>query len=276
VSVPFATLSDPLAVRAEESVRWLEPVLALQKERKLRSLEIRTWRSHCLANAGLAETRYYRHHVLPLDRPPEELRKGFQRTALRQLLNKADRSNLTVRRGAREEDIRVFYLLFMRSRRRLGLPPCPYPFFAALWNTLQPLDCCALTLTYLGEKPVGAVLALKMGGVYSLEFSGEDESARDLGVGPFTYWSALQSAYAEGSKLFSFGRTAVSNRGLLEFKSRWGASMEDLPIYFHPATAAGAPPKEMTSHYRLARLFCQCVPEPVYRWLGRFFYSHMG
>jgi hypothetical protein len=43
--------------------------------------------------------------------------------------------------------------------------------------------------------------------------------------------------YREGFSVFDFGRTHYLHRGLIEFKSRWGTRMADLP-QFSPSLAS--------------------------------------
>jgi CelD/BcsL family acetyltransferase involved in cellulose biosynthesis len=220
---------------------------------------------------------FHKHHYVPLDAPPESIRSRFARTALRQVLSKAEKESFVVSLGSTQADLDAFYRLFFLTRRKLGLPAVPPRFFQSLWDVYGPSKHISLVLVRHGSRTVGAVLALKFRDVYAIEFSGDLDEFRHVGINQFLYWQALRNACEEGYKVFSFGRTSPKNTGLMEYKARWGAQVEDLPALFYPGSlASGHGDRDETVSFRLIRAFCRSMPMPAYRLIGGFLYRHWG
>ena len=141
---------------------------------------------------------------------------SFGRTAVRQMVAKAEKHGFEVFEGRGVSDVATFYRLLCQTRRRLSLPPIPLRFFLCLWETLSPTGRVLLLLARSKGVTVGAVMALKWKETFVLEYIGDDARHRKFGTVQFLYWEAMKRAMEEGSKLFSFGRTYRGNKGLME------------------------------------------------------------
>ncbi|HXG48500.1 MAG TPA: GNAT family N-acetyltransferase [Methylomirabilota bacterium] len=277
VSVPFATHCDPL-VSGEGQLRELMAVLRAEvKQLAADYLELRHRRLPPFEAGGwVAAPRLYKHHELHLDCELAEIWPKLSRTAIRRMVGKAEKRGIQVRVGDSECDLRTFYDLFFASRRRLELPPIPYDFFRALWQCL-PAKMRSVLVAYDGEEPVAAVLGLSFKRSFFLEYSGERPGGSPEGSNQLLYWEAIKHAHREGCRTFSFGRTAPSNAGLLAYKAHWGAVAEDLTVVAYSEQSRRQRPDTETSFaHKVVRLAAQTAPDPVYRWLGRFCYSHWG
>jgi hypothetical protein len=111
----------------------------------------------------------------------------------------------------------------------------------------------------------------------AFEYLGDCIEQRRDGANQLLYWGAILDAIREGREAFSFGRTAASNEGLLEYKRRWGTSESDLKTLISPwgQSVPGAL-REDCWKYRLVRWLSANAPMPLYRLLGHFCYRHMG
>lgn len=278
VSVPFASLCDPLIATSEDFAVMLPAVLGLLKQTHARYLEVRTWRSSPLVGKhDLRASESYKHHSITLDRPAGQIWRTFSRTAVRQTISKAQRRGLHVVDATGETDLAQFYRLLVETRRRLSLPPIPYRLFLSLWHTFRPTGHLSLLMACDGDRPVAALLCLKWPRAFALEYVGYTLGPRSRGAVPCLYWEALQRAESEGCELFSFGRTYRGNLGLRESKERWHADEEDLCTFFHPPTThKDAEDRNASLPYRLIRGAARHAPDPLYRLLGEFCYRHLG
>ena len=146
VSLPFATLCDPLVKSAEEFRILLDKALELSRKLGCKHLEIRAFQGESLVlDDRLSLSRHYKHHYLELDKQLPELMKSF-RTSIRQGIRRAERSNLQVEEGKDEKDLREFYHLYLKTRKRLLLPPQPYRFIVKMWEKLYPFGRLTLLL----------------------------------------------------------------------------------------------------------------------------------
>ena len=244
VSIPFATLCDPLVSSRHQLEAF---VTHLSEPSGTRGpVRISAWRAAKALN--LSDTTVHNgflHHFLVLDRPFETLVRGFSKTAVRQMVLRAQRSGIEVESQRGQAGLSSFYDLYCLTRHRLGLPAMPFRFFDSLYRHLGS-ETVLLFHARKGEQILASALALKWKDMVAVECTGEKPHARKLGVNQLLWWEAIRRASEAGCTLFSFGRTHQSNRGLLEFKRRWGTQEEFLPTFAQPVPAGEGthPPTE--------------------------------
>ncbi|MHC4205522.1 MAG: GNAT family N-acetyltransferase [Planctomycetota bacterium] len=278
VSIPYATLSDPLVSSAEDFETLFESVIALSKQVHASYIQIRSHNSQPLIrDSRVASTCVYKHHYLQLSDDPERLKKNFHRTCVRQRISRAIKSGLTLRTIDGESSLRDFYRLYVLSRKHLGLPPQPYAFFRSLWQTFSGSGYVRVLLALKGNEPIAGSILLKFKERVSVEWMVSDVKYRDLSPNHYLFWQAMKSAWEEGFKIFDFGRTSHNNHHLMDFKARWGTKITDLPNYYYPSSLSGklAEP-ESSQRYRLISTVCRKAPLCVTIPIGRFCYKHLG
>lgn len=281
VSVPFATLCDPLVSSKEDlNLLWRGIENAAVKNRSKR-VEIRTRRLGA-ANIPefLAPNARYKHHYLPLDKDTKTLLNSFHPSCVSRRIKKARREGLLVEERHDAESLRVFHSIMASTRRRLLLPPMPYAFFEAMFDVLRP-DRASLYLTIHEGQPIAGMLALKFNGMWTSEYSGHIENAHSC-ADQCLYWSVIERAKESGAQFFSFGRTSLDNTGLLEYKQRWATIEEDLVDYVRYLDGTPVPAEEEESThsvnpvlYSAARLI-RYAPVSIQQKFGDFCYRHLG
>ena len=278
VSVPFATLCDPLISTKEEMSRLLPCLQDACRETGNATLELRTLHSDLSPGfPDLGSFRFYKHHYLVLDRSPDELFKRFQRSTIRKVISRAIRNGISIEEGSTAADLATFYEFLVCSRRDLGLPLIPFRFFQSMWDVLKPRGQLLLLLARCEGQIIGAILSLRHREIFSAEFIGDNPEFRWLGVNRLLYWESIKSACADGYKVFSFGRTSPGNTGLMDYKGRWGTTVGDLPVFVYPRkTFKGGEKKKASFSYAVARTLLRKTPYPLYRLFGELCYRHMG
>lgn len=276
VSVPYASLSDPLVKAADELDQLMPSVRDLRLKTGARTIEIRTRSvTPIFRTPGLIPTSVYKHHVLRLDRPPQILFRTFAKTSICQKISKAEKAGVTVAETD-GRDLHIVYDILCQTRRRLNLPLMPFTLFQALNTSLGPRNMKLFIAQHQG-RPVGCHVVLISGDLWISEFSGNSDDASS-GVNQLLYWDTIQRACDSGASAFSFGRTATPNTGLLEYKRRWAPIEEDL-TYFGDTDGAGTAPassRETTLHYRVIKSILSRSPLPVCKAIGQFCYRHLG
>ncbi|HOW84890.1 MAG TPA: GNAT family N-acetyltransferase [Candidatus Aminicenantes bacterium] len=279
VSAPFTTLYDPLVSSPDQFDLLLRELLRLRQDGPFDFLEIRTFQAERFVKRDdLGESRFYKHHFLRLDSPPDVLRQGFHRTCVRQRIARAEKSQVELRIGRGESDLAVFYRLLERTRRRRALPTPPYRFIRSLWNGYAPSGRAEILLACKDGRPLAAVLLLLYKGRASVEYAASDERAHHLSPVHFVFWKAINFAYERGCRVIDFGRTSPLNTGLMDFKGRWGTETRDLVQFYCPKDAAqDSGRREESRAYRLAkRVFAVRALSPFHKALAAFCYRHMG
>jgi lipid II:glycine glycyltransferase (peptidoglycan interpeptide bridge formation enzyme) len=190
------------------------------------------------------------------------------------MIGKAEQHGIKVESNQDEVHLETFYRLFLDTRKRLSLPPIPLRFFKSLQECLAS-ENCKIFLAFLKGIPIGGLLVLKFNRVFSLEFTGNIHSYRKTGVNQLLYWKALQMAFTEKYRIFSFGRTSLQNSGLLDYKGRWGAIEKDVPTFIYPYSATNHS-RESSFNYRLVKGLARHMPLPLFKLFGEFCYRHLG
>lgn len=277
VSIPFATLCDPLITTNNDMAILFEAALNLSKKQKSSYIQIRTNLSASLIeNELFSISYYYKNHYLSLTTELDDLKKTFHRKTVRQSLNRTKRSNLRLIISDNESDLANFYNLYKMTRRRNGLPSQPFIFFKTLWELFYP-ENLNLVMAEIGSNIIAGVIFYKFKNRVSLEYSGWDRQYAKICPNHFLFWEAIKLAKNEGYEILDFGRTAVSNLNLLDFKSRWGTKVVDIPQFCYPANKLEkAHQIDRLWKYKLMSIICKHAPESLQSIIGKFCYRHLG
>jgi hypothetical protein len=282
VSVPFATMCDPLISNKEEFTLLWPAIQDIHKKYRGRRVEIRARRTRpdCLSDYLTANTKY-KHHYLPLCTPLETLFRCFDKSNIRRGVEKAKREGVEVVETQDEQSLRVLHTLIAATRRRRSLPPIPFAFFRAMKRSLGP-ERVTLRLAVHDGKPIGGIMVLKFKNMWTAEYSGTADQAT-RGVSPLLYWAAIQSAKNSGAEFFSFGRTSLDNTGLIAHKRRWATHEEELTDFIGPREDLRLVQKteiirkdNATIYGTLISYAIRYAPAGVQKLVGDFCYRHLG
>jgi lipid II:glycine glycyltransferase (peptidoglycan interpeptide bridge formation enzyme) len=278
VSIPFATLCDPLISSSEDFELLMDEALELARALNISRIQVRTLASdEFIQDERLSSTRFYQHHYLSLEPELDKLLKTFDRSCVRQKIARAGKSHLTLRRAETKSDLFKFYQVFCMTQKRLGLPPLPYEFFLALWDAFGQTDNMVVFMAEKDSQVIAGIVLFVFQGRASLEVAGWDEAYLNVCPNHFLYWEAIKYARENGCHIFDFGRTSPNNHGLMKFKKNWGTQVVDLPEYQYPArTEEKVVNLDKSFRYRLVRALCQKAPERAFKRLGQFCYRHLG
>jgi hypothetical protein len=278
VSIPFATLCDPLATNCSDMAELVEGAIHLVTALKCRSLELRSLHAAPLVqNSLLGRADYYKHHYLLLDADPMKLRKNFHRSCVRQRIDRAGRSGVVSRVADDEQGLREFYRLHLITRKKLCLPAQPYRFLKNLLNAFGPSKQMRILLGEYKGRVVAGLILFQFRDRVSAEFAATDPLYFEVSPNHYLFWEAINHACKEGYKIFDFGRTSPTNTSLLDFKRRWGTLEVDLPQFFYPSRFAiktGDPSASI--RYTIMRHIIEKIPMNAMELIGDLCYRHLG
>ena len=192
----------------------------------------------------------------------------------RNMLRQAERAGLDLEVRTDPAAVTAWYALHLVTQKRLGLPPFPLRFFAALQAALGPQSRSRIFFACLAGRPLAAFWLLFHGDAAIYAYSASAEEGQRLRANDFLMASALRWLVDKDVKIFDMGSDAPSQSQLLFFKRKWLAVQTPLPTY-----TVGSFPHHLadSSHdaYRLARWVARRLPVPALRVLGglttRFF-----
>jgi FemAB-related protein (PEP-CTERM system-associated) len=162
-------------------------------------------------------------------------------------------------------DLDTFYDLLAASYQSLGTPVFPKRMFEALIRRF-PGATSTLVVRHEG-RPVAGVLSVVFRSIMMPLWSGEIPDATGLKANNFKYFRLMEHAVERGLTRFDFGRSRLSNEGVVQFKCNQGFEAEPLPYqYDGPARNGGTDPNR--GLFPKLRKVWNRLPAPVARALG--------
>ena len=222
------------------------------------------------------EQSLYLTSILNLNIGLDKLFKSFHKNHIQRKIKKAEKNNLKFRVAENEEDLKKFYKLETKVRKKHGLPPQPYSFFKNMWLYLKPENLMCLPLIEYKGKVIAAVVMLKFKDTFYYEYSASDSNYLNLGPNQKIIWEIIQIAHRQGVKYFDFGRSSQDHQSLINFKERWGSKTHKLHYYYYPNV------KKMNSRdnnkllYKLLNFTNRHIPLTLLQLEGKVLYQHLG
>jgi CelD/BcsL family acetyltransferase involved in cellulose biosynthesis len=198
---------------------------------------------------GVSGRETHATYTMPLPADPDQLRFGDSRNhgAIKRAVNKAAKAGVEVREASSEADLAEWYRLYLETMRAHVSPPRPYRFFRALWRIVRPGDGMRLVLAARREGGQTRLLAgslfLIFGDSLTYAFNGSLRAGLSLRPNDAIVWHALDDACRRGLRRYDFGEVDTPNKGLADFKRKWGTQPQ--PIYRYDVPALKAEPVGM-------------------------------
>ena len=226
VSLPFADHCEPLV---DNPGQWEEVLAFLQrslKEEKLKYIEIRPLTANTPADLPLQKGNSFCFHTLDLRPSLDDLFQRTDRKSAQKRVRRAEREPISYEEGCSEALLKKFYGLWILTRKRHNLPPQPIQWFRNLITQLS--GQLLIRVVSYRQGPIGSILTLSHRDTYVYKYGCSDARYHNLGIIPFLLWSAIRTAKERGMRVFDFGRSDMTNKGLIRFKDNWGTTRSTL------------------------------------------------
>ena len=262
VSLPFSDFCPPLSLDDEARELLLH---ALAAHPPAPRLEIRGVEG----TARWSAERSFQHWVLDLSRPAASVMREMSRN-FRYNAKRAATSGVRVEKGSSTAHVRRFYRLQLDTRRRLGLPPQPLGFFAAVRDEFAPSADVEILFATSKGRDLAALFVLRDGSELHCKWSAR---ATDGAQGASHLLNtALVEEYAGQVSTLDLGRADARNAGLIRFKSEMGARALALPYAYFPKAPRNGSSEAMGPLGRAASRLWRRLPAPLTRVVGASLY----
>ena len=232
------------------------------------------------ASAQAGETRNiipsstYLGHTLPLEKGEQSLYKGL-RDSTKRNIKKAKAEGVEVRISDQPESIDQFCSLNSLTRKRHGLPPQPFSFFKNMFELVIKKGHGFVILGFYEGKAIAASVFFHFGKKAVYKYGASDLSYQHLRANNLVMWEAIKWYSQAGYESLCFGRTEPENQGLIQFKSGWGTTEQQINYYRYDlikeAFIAGSS-NVAGFHNRIFRR----MPIPILNRIGNILYRHVG
>jgi hypothetical protein len=271
VSLPFTDAAAPLESDLPSFRRVLEAARAYGKQRGWRYLECRGGRS--LFGDVPASDSFLGHR---LDLTPGEVAifGGFE-SSTRRAIRKADQNGLRIEFSRDLESVRAFHRLLCITRRRHGVPPQPFRFFACIQRQVLARDRGWVVLARHNGVPVAGAVYFHFGKTAIYKYGASNEKSQHLRANNLVMWEAIKRHAADGFATLDFGRTAIDNEGLRKFKLGWGATEYPIDYVRQDLRTNRFTAAKPHSSEGVSRIF-RILPDPISRLIGVILYKHVA
>lgn len=277
VSLPFTSFCDPLVFDDETLKNILNGVINQVCKISASFFELRTFKiSQNISDERLKRHDYHKIHILETGEGFEKIRKKFNNDSTIRSVKKAYKSGVKIREGRSLDDLIKYYSIHSMTRKRLGFPIQPFRLFKNMLDIMSEKGYFVLLLAEYDKKAIGGGIFFKHKDTVYFEHGASVHEYLDFRPNHLVLWEAIERACAEGYDIFNFGKTPIDNRGLMEFKSRWGSKIVDAPYYYYPKIKGMMSLEQNGLKYTVLRHLARKLPLPFAKMMGIFAYRHLG
>jgi lipid II:glycine glycyltransferase (peptidoglycan interpeptide bridge formation enzyme) len=161
------------------------------------------------------------------------------------------------------------------TRKEHGLPPQPFNFFKNIYDHVISKNLGMVTLASLGQENVAGAIYFHFGEKALYKYGASDKKIQQLRPNNLVMWEAIKWYSQNGYKSLCFGRTEPENQGLIQFKSGWGTTEQQINYYrydFKKEAFVTGTSKVTGFHNKIFRR----MPAPLLRGIGSALYKHVG
>ena len=269
VSIPFSDHCAPLSHDLTALKKLTAALTSKAYEPEFPKMELR-WKL-----PGQPEAQYSAEHVLhtvQLESTIEEVAEQIHHSHLRNIKTAQDH-DVQIKVGRNLEDMRTFYSLHLQTRRRQGVPIQPYHYFELLQKRLIEQGLGFVLLAYENRRCLAGAVFLHWNHTLTYKYGASTSEGLHLRPNHLIFWNAIQWGFKNGFTSLDLGRTSIDNRGLRDFKSRWGA--QEIPLIY--TSLAYEPQKAPNARLlEMMHVIIRKSPAWVCKLSGEILYKHFG
>lgn len=223
ISLPYDVSSGgPLAKDVAAGLALVTEAIRLATERKVDYLELRVARDAPALDAlGLIREDLVLTSILPL-RGAEATWRAVSANNL-ESVRVASRRGVVIKSAETLSDFLAFYDVYLRVFRDFGTPPYPRHYFIELHKRFRAEGAAQVLLASLNGRIVGGELCFFFGGTLVSKFIVALKEVIPLRAYPALYGATIDLGLQLGAHTLNWGASGKSQKGLIEFKRRWGS-----------------------------------------------------
>jgi hypothetical protein len=275
VGYPFSDTCDVLTNGSEVLEALITAARTSGRKAGAARLELRLFRSADLLPASDGKQEYV-IHLIRLNDTPDALFKRFDKSNVQRSIKKALKGDLDIVSARSKDDLRDFYRLHLKTRKKHGVPIQPYVFFDHLWDAFYPRNMMTLLMGKSHGRCIAGLILLWLGNTGYYKFGASDPLYQITRVNQLIMWEGIKEAYRRKCAFFDMGRSSVTNEGLVKYKDRWAGENLPLLYYRHPEDAAPLVMDTDSTPHKLARRVISASPLILMRIGGRLFYKYFA
>lgn len=239
-SLPRTPIGGLLTNDYKAKTMLLNEAMNKVDERDNTTLQLKSYSSDINDEVGkIKQIPWRTSYFVELPDDPEKLRFGNKKShhKVKWGVKKAKSLGIEVRESNSEDDMRIWYKLYLETMRWHFVAVRPYRFFEFLWKNLYPKG---LMTVLLAEDNVNGKKRLLSGSIFLhfnktffYSFNGRSQIGLASHANDLIQWEAIQLASKLGYKNYDMGEVSDKDSSLVQFKTKWGCSTQNIYHYYY-------------------------------------------
>jgi predicted N-acyltransferase len=271
VSLPFTDSCDPIILDGVPFAELWNCVIEHGKRVGWQYVELRGGQD--FLHLDLFSSTYLEHTV-DLAKGEEQIYARLRDTTRRNI-RKAVKEGVTVEISQSLDSTKEFYRLNCITRKDHGLPPQPHPFFKKVYEHVLASNLGFIVLASFGGKPVAGAIYFQLKEEAVYKYGASEKGVQHLRANNLVMWEGIRECIHRGCTTLSLGRTDPRHKGLLQFKTGWNATEQQISYYRYDLrknSFVSGSSKVTGFHNKIFRK----IPIPLLKTVGSVFYRHAG
>jgi predicted N-acyltransferase len=155
-----------------------------------------------------------------------------KKSRVRNSVKKAIKSGVRV---VEDDNIAVYYNLYIKTLEKLGSPPYPQKLFESIKKYVS--SSVRFTYAYLKDKPIAAMMSFPYNNRLLMVGLVSDENYQEYRANDLLYNEQIEYATENKFEIVDLGRTRPGSP-YERYKKKWGATKIDLYSYVYPSSAS--------------------------------------
>lgn len=274
VSLPFSYAAGPVAETSEAARALVAGSRDAAQAMGLSAVEIKSLAADLPDPAGFHRVLKYSTYIVGTSGGEDATWQALHADSTRRGVRRAERDGVKVVQGSDRSAWRTLARLQEATSHAHGLPAPPRAFFERGCAALQEQGLVDLLLAELGGRVIAGMVLWKGARRWIYAFGPSVPAALEHRPVHLLMWTAIKQAIAAGAG-FDLGRAAPEQKGLVEFKKRWGGMPVPLAYDYWPVVRGLNALERDRGSLALASRVWRALPAPVAR-AGSFLYRYLG
>lgn len=269
---PVATSDDAYLELIKESQRVADDLGCKYAEMKM----LNPLSENVVKNSNLIENLYFHTSILDLSSNPDDNWKKLDSRRTRWAVNKAIRSDVTIRTETDISDLKAHHKLKILTRKKHGSPAPSFKFFKKIMDSFEDKGAVKLWVAEHEDNVISTLMFYTYKDIVMPAYIASNDAYNSLMPNNLLYWRSIEWGCNNGFKYFDFGRTEPNNESLLSFKRKWGCNNFKIPYYYYPHQPKLMSQNRHDSKTSFIRNTWKKMPDSVLEVLGPQLLKHVG
>lgn len=240
-SLPRTPLGGLLTNDYKAKIMLLNEAINKTNEKGKTFLQLKSYSSDiCEGVEKIKQITWRTSYFVELPDDPEKLRFGNKKShhKVKWGVNKAKSLGIEVRKANSEDDMKIWYKLYLETLRWHFVAARPYRFFEFLWKNLRQRGLMTVLLAednFNGKKRLlSGSIFLHFNKTFFYSFNGRSQIGLASHANDLIQWEAIHLATKLGYKNYDMGEVPENSSSLAQFKTKWGRSTRPIFHYYFP------------------------------------------